>query len=239
MKTRKKHIKRRERSEDQLELPAPGLAVKVIAAGCLSVAAIAGGVALYLDRDTGVSAPAAIRTTAVAQGVMIAQPYPMVIEQTTKGQPRVTLVKDAGTGEATRRAQSLDGEAVRVAGKRLSHGARPLIEVFDASSIAPAESFSSVANASSKPQRMGDATVTGEIAQQESENDPPMLASPDGAGGIRYYLLATEGGGRLDPAVLRAVRGVVEAAGRLERVGDLWILRVDPKNIRAGEKRPG
>ncbi len=234
MKTRRKKAGKRERSEDQLRLPAPGLAVKVLAAGCLSMAAIAGGLAIYLDRDSA-SAPAAIRTTAVAQGVVLAEPYPMVIEQSTKGPPRVTLLKDSGAGDATRKVQQLDGETVRVAGRRLNDSPRPLIEVFDASSIAPAESFDSVVNAAAKRQTLGDTVVTGQIASAVNAGDPPMLAAPDGAGGVRYYLLATEGGGRLDPAVIRTLRGQIEAAGRLERVGDLWILRVNPRNLRAGQ----
>jgi hypothetical protein len=238
MKTRRKNTRKQERSEDQLGFPAPWIAVKIAAAGCLAVAALAGGVVLYLDRDTGVSAPAAIRTTAVAQGVVLAEPYPMVIEQSTKGPPRVTFLKDSGSGDATRKVQELDGETVRVAGRRLASGPRPLIEVFDASSIAPAESFDSVVSAAAKRQKLGSTVVTGELSTSHTQGDPAMLASPDGAGGIRYYLLASEGGGRLDPAVLSALRGVVEASGRLERVGDLWILRVDPRNIRAGVMHP-
>lgn len=235
MKARTKRTQ--ERSDDQL--PPPGQAVKVVASACLALAAVAAGVVLWLDRDAGVSAPTALRTTAVAQGVMLAEPYPMIIEQTTRGQSRVTLLKDTGSGDATRKARSLDGEAVRVAGSRVRHGPRPLIEVFDASNIAPSESFASVVNASSTRQRMGDAVVRGELSTSESSADPAMLLAPDGTGGTRYYLLATLNGGRLDPGLLRSFRGVVEASGRLERVGDLWILRVDPAKIRPGSSIPG
>jgi hypothetical protein len=61
---------------------------------------------------------------------------------------------------------------------------------------------------------------------------PPMLVTRDAAGNETFYLLVTEAGGVANESVLDFVGDPVEVSGRLERHGDLLILRVAADGVR-------
>lgn len=215
-----------------LDLRAPARTARIIAAICLTIASAGAGLVVWLDGDLSRVPPAAIETTGVAQGILLSQPYPMVVEPRSGGVSRVTLLKDSGAGQATQRVKELDGSSVRVEGQSLRHARRAMIEVFDARNIAPAKSFEATVAESLQRRPAGDVVIRGEVVRDTAS--APMLLARDATGASRYYLLASESGGPLDAETLRAVRGLIEAPGRLERLGDLWILNIDPRRIRSG-----
>jgi hypothetical protein len=60
---------------------------------------------------------------------------------------------------------------------------------------------------------------------------PPMLVTRDAAGNETFYLLVTEAGGVANERVLDFVGDPVEVSGRLERHGDLLLLRVAANGV--------
>jgi hypothetical protein len=61
---------------------------------------------------------------------------------------------------------------------------------------------------------------------------PPVLLERDARGYATYYLLVDENGGAVNDRVLPLVALPVTVTGRLERQGDLLVLRCDPATIR-------
>jgi hypothetical protein len=61
---------------------------------------------------------------------------------------------------------------------------------------------------------------------------PPMLVTRDAARNETFYLLVTEDGGAANERVLEFVGDPVEVSGRLERQGDLLLLRVASDGVR-------
>jgi hypothetical protein len=61
---------------------------------------------------------------------------------------------------------------------------------------------------------------------------PPMLVTRDAARNETFYLLATEEGGVANERVRDFVGDAVEVSGRLERHGDLLLLRIAANGVR-------
>lgn len=61
---------------------------------------------------------------------------------------------------------------------------------------------------------------------------PPMLVTRDAGGRETYYLLVTDQGGAANQAVLPFVGDAVAVSGRLERRGDLLVMKVRASDIR-------
>jgi hypothetical protein len=61
---------------------------------------------------------------------------------------------------------------------------------------------------------------------------PPMLVTRDASKNETFYLLATEEGGVANEGVLEFVGDPVEVSGRLERHGDLLLLRIAADGVR-------
>jgi len=61
---------------------------------------------------------------------------------------------------------------------------------------------------------------------------PPILWVRDRAGAEAYLTLTGEDGRPVGPEILDVVAEPVEVTGRVERVGDRWYLRADPRTIR-------
>jgi hypothetical protein len=61
---------------------------------------------------------------------------------------------------------------------------------------------------------------------------PPMLVTRFAGGGETFYLLVAADGGAANEIALPLVGEPVEASGRLERSGDLSVLRIEPNGLR-------
>ncbi len=61
---------------------------------------------------------------------------------------------------------------------------------------------------------------------------PPMLVTRDGAQSETFYLLTMAGGAVANEHVLPFVGDLVEVTGRVERHGDLLVLRIAPNGVR-------
>jgi hypothetical protein len=60
---------------------------------------------------------------------------------------------------------------------------------------------------------------------------PPMFVTRAGNGAETFYLLTTDDGGAANAAVLQFVGDAVEVTGRLERRGDLLLLKLVPHGV--------
>jgi hypothetical protein len=223
------------------DLPSPRRIVGVAAGFCLGVGVLA-GVGVWLLESGGTSERAAAPASVVASGVLFAEPYPMVVGKSSTGQPHVTLLVTEGM--AAERVRALDGEPVRIEGFPIEGAIHPALTLRGQDSIhpSPIPSFAEMLRGSREPVTEG-VVVRGDVvpalALTETTGSrrmptrigasaiPPLLESRDPSGSICYYLLAGENGGPISPSLLQGRGTDTQFAGRIERVGDLMILRVD------------
>jgi hypothetical protein len=152
-----------------------------------------------------------------------------------------------------------DGVAVRVAGTILHRDGRRMLELAEGEKgmrrLTKAEEVMLPPLGWPAPEVLGEhVSIKGEIIDSKcylgamkpgggkthkacamlciSGGVPPMLVSRDSARNETFYLLATEEGGVANERVLDFVGDPVEVSGRLERHGDLLLLRVQANGVR-------
>lgn len=188
------------------------------------------------------------------QGLLLARPYARVLvadPSAPAGVRTILLVREGKRGAAAL-ARSLDGVPVRVSGTILQRDGRQLLE------LSP-DRIEPVQSSRATPRRpathpAGRVRLRGEIidpkcffgAMKPGEGKPhkecatlciaggipPMLIVRAADRAPTYYLLAGEGGDAVSEAVIPFVADPVEVTGRVEREGDLLVLRLDAGGIR-------
>jgi hypothetical protein len=230
--------------------PAPHARTTRASAGVLAVlcaAVAAAAVALQTPPGTGHwSSDEPVDFT----GLLTLHPYPLLM---LPGEPApVALVVAAGKHGAADRLRPLDGRVVRLRGTRISRDGRLMIELLDADSAAAPSEVLTMPDV--RPIDLGGVAVRGEVIDPKcylgamkpgsgkthracavrciSGGIPPMLISHEPNGSPVYYLLTDAAGNAANDAILPYVGDVVDARGRLSRVGDMLVLAADPAAIR-------
>jgi hypothetical protein len=223
---------------------------------CLALVVVSGILAAgQRDPGTGRWETAVSRTF---DGLLISKPYP-VLRMFDPAHPnikRTFLLVSEGKFGVESRARKWESKPVRVTGTILDRDGRSLLELADdADAIQPAQiSDEQLATLSSWPSLdSGRVTLRGEIIDPKcyigamkpgggkthkacaqlclSGGIPPMLVTRNPAGEETYYLLAGPAGGPMQRVVLPYVGDPVQVAGTLRRLGDLFIISVDPSGV--------
>jgi hypothetical protein len=215
----------------------------------------AGGTAAalaYFQRDPG---PArSEEEVSTFDGVVFARPYPML--RLPGEPPRTLLLVDGGKfGAARRIAQAGDGRAVRASGTLLHRDGRRLLELADGDEgLRPLTAEEGRQLTHAAPLLLAETvTLKGEIIDPKcylgamkpgggkthkacamlciSGGVPPMLVTRTAAGEESFYLLVTADGGAANDLVVPFVGDPVAVTGRLERDGDLLVLKIAPGGV--------
>lgn len=229
----------------------PGLtrfALGVAAVILVVFGGVAAGAAL-LERAPG----AAHQRPAEITGRLIAAPYGMVRYEDEGRIRHVLLVRGGKFGAPARDVTRLDGRAVTVQGLALERDGRELLELRAAIAEAALDDDARARLDAVPTEDLGDVTVDGEIVDSKcyygrmrpgggrthracaqvciAGNIPPVLVTHDRAGRATHYLLASRDGTSVAREVLPFVAEPVRVSGRLSRVADLLVLRIDPSTI--------
>ncbi len=188
------------------------------------------------------------------RGVVIENPYPMLLIPGTSGEAPVTHYLAAyGKIGADQFVDGLDGQAVRVTGSLIYNEQRRLIEVHAIEQIeGDTDGLEGLKTAAEIP--LGRMTLTGEIVDSKchlgvmkpgrgkphkacairciSGGIAPVLRIATHAGEIDYLLLVGADGNRVNRDVLEFVAEPVEISGEVVRAGDQLILYADPATYR-------
>lgn len=189
------------------------------------------------------------------EGVLLAEPYPMLIE----AGGRVTLLTEMGKRGAQERVHAFAGRQVRIEGYRIHRDGREIME------LVPGEGAITLVGGR-EAERDGFAarlegagevvTLRGEILDSKCYlgamrpgdgaghracamlcirgGIAPMLYSVDADGGARYDVVVDAKGGRIDESVIALVGMPVSVRGRAMRVGDLGVMFVEAGGVSAG-----
>lgn len=233
-----------------LPTPAPlarfalGIALLVLLAG--------GGVAFaaaYLQDPPG----EAHERNAEMDGLVVAEPYGMVRYLDGDRVRHVLLVRGGKFGAPERDVERLAGRPAHVSGLLLERDGRQLLELH--ASMRETELDEAMLDRLRDVTRedLGEVTLRGEIVDSKcylgrmrpgggrthracaqlciAGNIPPVLVAHDAEGRTAHYLLASPENRSVSREVLPFVAEPVEVAGRLERIADLLVLRIDPDAI--------
>jgi nitrite reductase/ring-hydroxylating ferredoxin subunit/DMSO/TMAO reductase YedYZ heme-binding membrane subunit len=239
-------------------LPMPRRTARLLHPVAVLLLLIAAGTAAavaYYQRDPGVARWEEKVTT--FDGVVFAPPYPLL--RIPGDPPRTLLLVSEGKFGAARRVEQVgDRRAVRVRGTLLHRDGRALLELAEGDDgirpLGPEEKRRVPPLKGAELQILAESvTIRGEIIDPKcylgamkpgggkahkacamlcvSGGIPPMLVTRDADRRETFYLLVTEDGGAANELVLPFVGDAVKATGRLERDGDLLILRVTASGV--------
>jgi nitrite reductase/ring-hydroxylating ferredoxin subunit/DMSO/TMAO reductase YedYZ heme-binding membrane subunit len=189
-------------------------------------------------------------------GLAIERPFPALwVERPGGAVSRYDLVA-AGKHGAAALVAGLDERAVRLRGSLIYREGRSMIEVEAGSLAAAGDPVSAARLRERLPslEDLGARTLVGEIVDTKcflgvmkpgrskphkscairciSGGIPPALVVQDEAGRTEWFLLAGRDGRALNREVLEFVAEPVEIRGRVERQGDLLVLRAEPSDYR-------
>jgi hypothetical protein len=183
-------------------------------------------------------------------GIVYADPYAMIrVPGAEPGDPTATiLLVEEGKFGAKDRVRPFDGQSVQVTGTLLSRGGVRMLELAAGEDglrrrrTGPTGDLRRPA-----PQQRGRVTLRGEIVDSKCYlgamkpgggrthkgcaalclrgGVPPLLVTPDDAGGTHSYLLTNETAGPLGEELLDRVGEDVELSGELELWGDVAVLK--------------
>jgi hypothetical protein len=190
-----------------------------------------------------------------ATGVLLAEPYPMLLTAETNGRPRTILLVGAGKYGVADRAADLHGKPVRIKGHLIARDSRHMFELADEpESIEPLDASNQnmptnvAAETSSHPTRLRGEIVDpkcylGAMKPGEGKTHkacatlcirggiPPAFYSVDPTGRRECYLLVGPSGEALHgeslECVLPYVADLVELEGAVQTRADLKLLRLD------------
>ena len=185
-------------------------------------------------------------------GTVVAQPYPALLVESSAAPPRFALLSAPGKHGADAFVSSWIGRSVTLRGTPIERDAVRMIEL-DPSSLQLA---TSAPLSSPVSEDLGIRTLRGEIADSKcflgvmnpgegkvhhdcavrclSGGQPTLFFAPDLPQPYRIMVLAGEEGRALPPAsFLSLVARPVEVRGHLYRMGNLVVLHVSPREIRA------
>ncbi|MCZ7677776.1 MAG: hypothetical protein M5U28_02950 [Sandaracinaceae bacterium] len=223
------------------------------ALGVAFVVLLAGGgvafAAAYLQRPPG----EAHEREAQLEGLVVAEPYGMVRYLDGERVRHVLLVRGGKRGAPRRDVERLADRAATVSGLLLEREGRQLLELHAGMREAELDE-ATVARLRDVPrEELGEVTIEGEIVDSKcylgrmrpgggrthracaqlciAGNIPPLLVARDASGRAAHYLLASTQNRSIATEVLPYVAEPVRVTGRLTRVSDLLVLRVDPSAI--------
>ena len=243
-------------------LPVPrGIAgfLRWLLPAALGTAAVIGISVAAMQRDSGTGVWEE-GSTASLEGVVVAEPYAMirVPGNASNELGRTILLVSSGKFGAKARVRPFDGQAARVTGTILHRDDRWMLELDDGNEaiqpLAAGNTLLGRAQASTAPATFGQVTLRGEIIDPKcyigamkpgggkthkacaqlcvGGGIPPMLVTRDAHRTETFYLLSTADGQEANTLVLPYLGDPVEVSGRLERRGDLWVIRADANGIR-------
>jgi nitrite reductase/ring-hydroxylating ferredoxin subunit/DMSO/TMAO reductase YedYZ heme-binding membrane subunit len=186
-------------------------------------------------------------------GRVRALPYP-ILDVAENGERRSYLLAGQGKHGAAGSVASFDGQVVRILGTLARRGNARLLEVESIGAAGGA----TAAEASPRPELLGDFTLSGEIVDSKcwtgvmnpgegkthldcavrclSGGLTPMLVVRDSAGHERHLILTDDRGGPMPRTLLPAVGRPVRASGSVNREGRLLFLRAAPGAVRVVER---
>lgn len=229
-----------------------------VAIGAAVGLAIVAGVVAWGQRSPGDGRWEGHETTLV--GVVYADPYAMirVPGDGPTNSPRTVLLVGEGKVGVNDRVAALDGRAVRVQGTLLERAGWRMLEVADApGALTPADlpEAEQLRLGRPTPRSLGRVQLRGEIVDAKcylgamkpgdgrthrgcallclKGGIPPLFISRSEATGPAVYLVASESGGPAAGSLLdlAGVPSVVD--GAIEEYGDLSVIRVGPRGVRA------
>ena len=188
-------------------------------------------------------------------GMALAWPYAMLRTIDDRGRVRTLLIVEEGKHGADRLLPHAN-HFVRLSGTLLQRGERMMLELVTgdhAIQPLPAPPNELLQIKQIPAQNLGIATLPGRIvdpkcflgAMKPGEGKPhkacaslcirggipPIYLAADSKGEPALYLLTDAQGRAVGPALLEYVSDAVNIAGRIERVADLLIFRIDPTTI--------
>lgn len=182
------------------------------------------------------------------EGVLIAQPYPMLV--TGEGhEARVTLLTEMGKRGARERAAAFGGQRVRIEGFRIHRDGREIVELVPGDQAITRIGDGTGGDAKLEPGLGAQTTLRGEILDSKCYlgamrpgdglthracamlcirgGIPAMLYSARPDGSRAYHLLLSADGGPIDESIIERAGVPVVVRGRAARIGDLDLLFVD------------
>jgi hypothetical protein len=216
-------------------LPSLGFVTLLIAALLIGFGALAFALGVTVDDPGGGD----FTGDKVITGVMIADPYPMIV---TDSDHHTIPLSGGGKRGVQDRARELDGQHVRAIGAGVKRGDRDLMLV-DTIQLAPGEA--------TPPERaaLGTWRLTGEICDGKCSMGvmrpgntavhkacanvcliggvPPVFITTTPVLGTRYLLMGDADGHALPDALRDYVAITSRMDGTLERIGDALIFRTD------------
>jgi len=214
---------------------------------------LGGALALALSMPRAPGAPATDHGRHL-QGLYTAEPYG-VVWTSGEGGPHATLLTQGGKHGVVSPGDPLDGRVIDVAGQRLARGGVSLLELGEGIHPAAGNSATPLRDALRTSRRdLGEVTVRGQIEDAKCYAGrmrpgtsmphracaqlcvrggiPPVLVARDAAGVEVAYVLATRDGHAINAAIVPYLVEPVEVRGRLERIGDLLLLKTDLASVR-------
>ena len=187
-------------------------------------------------------------------GVLEAKPYPIVHIRPTERFPngRTLMLNGQGKRGVDKRAAPLDGQVVDVRGVLLKRGELDALQVGKLVAAKTAEG-----GPTEKPaaEDLGKWRLTGEICDGKCiagamrpgrrlshkacanfcfiGGVPPVFVSTGEVAGRDFFLLADAQGGPLDERIFDLTAQPLQVEGRVERRGDLLILKIDVADVKA------
>ena len=184
-------------------------------------------------------------------GTLIAAPYPMIWLSDGAAEHlemRTVMLNGNGKSGVAARAEGLDGARVTAKGIILERGDLQMLQLNRGFEVVPEEP-------APLPDRqdLGRWRLTGEICDGRcyvgamrpgdgvahkacanlciSGGQPPVFVTDTPVEGARFMLMGTDDYAPLPESVLHYTGAAVQLEGRLERVGDLTLLLVDPNSL--------
>jgi len=226
-----------------------------IAALLIGLFAALGWLLAATQNDPGDGAGAGRQTV---WGVVEANPYPIL--HVTKGKRfakgDTILLSGIGKRGVQKRAEPVNGQAVRVVGAALRRGEIDMLQVFGGK-MAWTTPDDAPRMDLPQPVPLGRWRLTGEIcdgkcyvgAMRPGEGlahkacanlcliggAPPVFVSTDRVDGEQFLLMGDADGGPVTDAILDHVAAMVTIDGDVERRGTLLVFKIDPGTIRRAQ----
>ena len=230
----------------------PGLLAVVLCAGSLGLA-----LGVFLAQQS--PAEAGYRGREDIEGILLAEPYPMVYVPTADGAgTMVVLTGPPKFGIPAVRAAELDGQPGQLKGANLRRGAARLFQTrVGGRGLRLADPDSTTSDPAGwtvpEAETLGEYRLQGEIvdskcflgAMKPGEGEthkgcgvfclvggiPPYFITHHADGSFTHYLLADPEGRAVTDGILDYVADPVAISGQVERRGDLLIFRIEPASI--------
>ena len=191
-------------------------------------------------------------------GVFHENPYPMLRVQVAKNTFKNVLLLGFGKSSANPFLEKIQEEIPDLNGKKLSiegnliyYNGKTLIQITDEEKVRLVDNSQTIL---SLKEEISSMTLQGEIIDPKcyfgvmkpgkgkihrscavrciSGGIPPVFATTDGNNVAKYFLLTDLEGNPINNQVLSHVGKPSDITGMVEKMGDWYVLKIDPKNIK-------